>query len=115
MAAMPSRAIRSWSAALVYRLTSVSVVWPLIDAMTFALQPASASRLQAALRSPWAAQCLGRFASLHRSRNQLPKPGAVNGLPKLVVSSVRWSLGAASMIAARAGCMGIANVAPVFC
>ena len=60
MAAMPSRAIRSWSAALVYLATSVSVVWPLMEAMTFALHPASARRRQAALRRPMGGAVLGQ-------------------------------------------------------
>src|SRR5262249_50981943 len=92
MAAMPSLAIRSWSAARVYRLTSVSVRCPLIAAITFALQPASASLRQAAFRNPWAAQSPGNWASLHCSRNQFPKPAAVNGFLNDVVRSVRLSL-----------------------
>ena len=41
-----------------------------------ALQPASASRAQAALRRPWNAHCLGKPASSQRLRNQPPKPAA---------------------------------------
>jgi hypothetical protein len=58
-----ARAIRSWSAALVYRSTSRSVPWPLMAAISFALQPASARRRHAALRSPCAESPLGISAS----------------------------------------------------
>ena len=42
--------------------------------------PASAQRHAAALRRPWAEHC-GKPAALHCSRNQLPNPAGVNGLP----------------------------------
>src|SRR6516225_7090850 len=51
--------------------------------------PASASRRQAALRSPCAEQCFGSPASSHHCRNRLPKPAAENGLPLPVTRNVR--------------------------
>lgn len=60
----------------------------MIDAISCVVHKASASRLAAALRNPCAEQC-GSPASLHCSRNQFPKPAAVNDLPNCVVRNVR--------------------------
>jgi hypothetical protein len=51
------------SAAFVYRDTSASVARPVMAAISFAVQPASASRRGAALRKPWVTQHLGKPAA----------------------------------------------------
>jgi hypothetical protein len=72
--------------------------------MTLAEHPASANLLQAALRSPWAAQCLGSPASSQRDRNQLPNPFAVNASPYRVTSKTFIPvIAAASMIRRNSG------------
>src|SRR5262249_657472 len=57
----------------VIRGMSVKVGWPLMAAISLALQPASAKRRQAAFLSPCAVQRLGRPAASHCLRNQLLK------------------------------------------
>lgn len=70
-------------AALVYRWTSLTVSQPPHAMISWSVQPASASRVAAAFRNPCDELPLGTPASLHRSRNQLPKPAALNALPVL--------------------------------
>src|SRR5436305_10407464 len=86
-----------------------------MDAITLALQPASASRRAAALRKPWADVPFGSAAALQASRNQLVKPAATNGLPNDVVKNVRCFDGVSSRITFRCGCTGMVNLVPVFC
>ena len=50
-----------------------------------------------------------RPASLHRSRNQLPKPAAVNGLPYAVTRKVRSPVVLAAMIRASSGSNGFSE------
>src|SRR5262249_8645317 len=110
---MAVSARRRWSAARVYRTSSVRLAWPVIAPISWAVHPASASRRAAALRSPWAEQC-GSPALSHSSRNQRLKADPWKGLPCLVVTNVRWSRGAAPMMVTRTGCTGIISSAPVF-
>src|SRR5262245_1406416 len=110
---MAASASRRWSAARVYRTSSVRLAWPVIAPISCAVHPASARRRAAALRSPWAEQC-GSPALSHSSRNQRLNADPWKGPPSLVVTNVRWSRGAAAMMAARVGCIGMINSAPVF-
>src|SRR5215472_11515320 len=57
-------------------------------AISCSLQPASASRRHAALRSPCDEQCFGKSASSHHSRNTLPKPAEENAAPVTLVKNV---------------------------
>jgi hypothetical protein len=47
---------RAWSAAFVYRCTSLKLVWPVIAAISCMVHPASARRRAVALRNPCAEQ-----------------------------------------------------------
>ena len=75
----------------------------MIAAIWFAVHPISARRRAVALRKP-CADTSGHPAASHSSRNQLPKPGAVYGLPKCVIRNVLMpALGVASMISRNLG------------
>ena len=72
---------RFWSASRVYRSTSASVLWPVMEAISFAEHPASANLRAAALRRPCGTQCSGSFAFSIRLTVQLPKPATLKGFP----------------------------------
>jgi hypothetical protein len=59
-------------------------------------------------RSRLAVQC-GSPASLHRSRNQPPKPAAVNGRPYAVTRKVRSPVGLAAMMRVSSGSRGFSE------
>jgi len=80
---MPRSANFFLSAPRVYRSASFKLNHPKIAIGSWAVAPFSAATVAAAFRSPWAVHCRNP-ASLHLSRNQLPNPASVNGLP--------WSL-----------------------
>src|SRR5262249_2034373 len=77
-----------------------------------ALHPISARRRAVALRPP-CAEMSWHPASSQRSRNQLPKPAGLKGLPKFVTRKVFTpSVGVESMISRSFGCIGISRCAP---
>src|SRR5262245_40996057 len=93
-------------AARVYRSTSLSDAWPVIDAISCVVQPISARRRAHAFRSP-CDETSGHPAASHHSGMLLPNPLLLYGLPKLVTRKVRWSFGVESIISRSLACTGI--------
>ena len=98
------------SAAFVYRPTSLSVICPVIAAISFAEQPASANRLVAAFLNPCVTHRSPRPASAIRSAIQFPKPFGLNGFPKFVVSSATCVFGHSATTRQSSGCNGIQSL-----
>src|SRR5262249_33515331 len=67
-------------AARVDRSTASSDRCPVIDMISCAVAPRSASRAAVAFLNPWAEQW-GRPASLHHSLNLFPNPAGEKGFP----------------------------------